>query len=68
MKLRQILIHGKEDQVVPISQGERFVQRAKAAGDIPSLVALDGVGHFELIDPESRAWDLVVRATFESLQ
>jgi acetyl esterase/lipase len=68
MKLRQVLIHGRDDPVVPISQSEHFVQRAKAAGDTPSMMALDGVGHFELIDPESKAWNAVARATFECLQ
>jgi len=68
MKLHQVLIHGRDDRVVPISQSEQFVQRAKAAGDTPSLIALDGVGHFELIDPESKAWNAVARATLQSLQ
>ncbi len=68
MKLRQVLIHGRDDRVVPISQSEQFVQRAKAAGDTPSLIPLDEVGHFELIDPESKAWDVVAPATLECLQ
>ena len=68
MTLRQVLIHGRDDRVVPISQSEQFVQKAKAAGDTPSLITLDRVGHFELIDPESKAWDVVARATLECLQ
>jgi len=68
MKLHQVLIHGRDDRVVPISQSDQFVHRAKAVGDTPSLIALDGVGHFELIDPESKAWDVVARATLECLQ
>ena len=68
MKLHQVLIHGRDDRVVPISQSDQFVHRAKAVGDTPSLIALDGVGHFELIDPESKAWDVVAPATLECLQ
>jgi dipeptidyl aminopeptidase/acylaminoacyl peptidase len=67
MGLKQILIHGRGDESVPISQSERFIQRAKAAGDEPSLIALDGIGHFELIDPESRAWDAVAGSTLAAL-
>jgi acetyl esterase/lipase len=67
MGLRQILIHGREDDTVPIIQSERFVQRARAVGDNASLLSLDGVGHFELIDPESGAWDAVADSTFEVL-
>jgi acetyl esterase/lipase len=63
MKVKQVLIHGRDDEIVPISQSERFVERARAAGDEPLLVALDGIGHFELIDPESQAWNSVAQAT-----
>lgn len=62
---RQVLIHGREDEIVPISQSERFVERAKALGEEVSLHSLDRIAHFELIDPESRAWDVVVRSTLQ---
>jgi dipeptidyl aminopeptidase/acylaminoacyl peptidase len=65
--LREILIHGREDGSVPIVQSERFVQRARAVGDRATLLPLDGVGHMELIDPESGAWKVVVRSTLEVL-
>jgi acetyl esterase/lipase len=65
--LKQVLIHGRSDESVPISQSERFVRRAKLAGDESSLIALDGIGHFELIDPESRAWDAVAHSTLKAL-
>jgi dipeptidyl aminopeptidase/acylaminoacyl peptidase len=68
MGLKQVLIHGRADEDVPISQSERFVQRAKAAGDGSSLVSLDGFGHLELKDPESRAWDAVVHSTLAALE
>jgi pimeloyl-ACP methyl ester carboxylesterase len=43
-----ILIHGTDDDVVPFSMSERYVE---AAGGEAELVALEGTGHFELIDP-----------------
>jgi acetyl esterase/lipase len=67
MGLRQILIHGRMDATVPIAQSEAFVQRAKAAGDDVSLVSLDKVGHFELIDPESHAWNAVASPSLAAL-
>ena len=51
-----ILIHGADDDIVPVSQSERFAEKANRLGDHHTLVKLDGVGHFELIDPESEAW------------
>ena len=68
MGLKQVLIHGRADEVVPISQSKGFAQTAKAAGDEASLVSLDGFGHFELIDPESRAWDAVAHSTLAALE
>jgi acetyl esterase/lipase len=68
MGLRQVLIHGREDETVPIIQSERFVQRAHDSGDKASLVPLDRVGHFELIDPKSEAWDAVAGSALEVLE
>ena len=59
---RQVLIHGTDDNIVPISQSEKFVERAEQLGDRTTLVRLEGVGHFELIDPESDAWSKVAES------
>jgi acetyl esterase/lipase len=64
---RQVLVHGSDDDIVPFSQSETFVERAKRQGEHPSLVKLDKVGHFELIDPESDAWSAVVEAVLPLL-
>ena len=53
---RQVLIHGTSDNIVPISQSESFAEKAERLGDHPDFVKIDGVGHFELIDPESDSW------------
>ena len=59
---KQILIHGTDDDIVPVSQSEKFVERAQKRGDRATLVSLKGVGHFELIDPDSYAWSNVTRS------
>ncbi len=64
---RQVLIHGTDDDIVPVSQSEKFVERAEQLGERPNLVKLNGVGHFELIDPESDAWSIVARAVLPVL-
>jgi acetyl esterase/lipase len=48
-------VHGREDDVVPISQSEGYVEAASAAGGRAELVAVEG-DHLVLIDPESAAW------------
>jgi acetyl esterase/lipase len=59
---RQVLVHGAADDTVPVSQSEAFVERAQKLGDRPTLVKLDGIGHYELIDPESEVWPSVAGA------
>jgi acetyl esterase/lipase len=56
----QVLVHGCDDDTVPVAMSERYVERAAAAGDVATLVALPGVGHFEPIDPTTPAWGTTV--------
>ena len=46
------LVHGIEDDIVPLLMSQAF-----AAGH---LVEIPGAGHFDLIDPRSRAWPRVL--------
>jgi acetyl esterase/lipase len=59
------LVHGTEDQRVPIEQSPAYTARALAAGDDAHCDVLDGTGHFEVIDPLSSAWPSV-RAAFQA--
>ena len=60
---RQIVIHGTADDEVPFATSERYVA---AAGGEAELVALEGAGHFEPIDPLSSEWPQV-RSAIERL-
>lgn len=57
--VRQILIHGTADEDVPFAMSESYVG---AAGGEAELVRLDGAGHFEPIDPQSREWPRTLQA------
>jgi acetyl esterase/lipase len=57
-----MLVHGVEDDIVPVDLSRGFVSAARAAGDSVELVVLSGVEHFGVIDPESAAWPAVLRA------
>jgi acetyl esterase/lipase len=46
------LVHGTEDDRVPLA-----MSRAFTAG---RLIEITGAGHFDLIDPQSRAWPVVL--------
>lgn len=51
-----VCVHGELDDEVPISQSQRYVEKAILAGDPARFVPLPGVGHYELIDPRHEAW------------
>ncbi len=55
-----LLVQGLDDTIVPAAIGRRYRDAALAAGDRCRLVELEGIGHFEHIDPDSRAWRIVV--------
>lgn len=60
--VKQILIHGTEDQIIPFSMSADYQSRAAALGDAARLISIPGIGHFELIDPLAKEWPQVVQA------
>ncbi|MEO6063484.1 MAG: alpha/beta hydrolase [Thermoflexales bacterium] len=59
---RTRVLHGTHDSSVPYEMSEAFVAAARAAGDDSGLTRLDGMEHFEVIDPKSEAWPAVLAA------
>jgi acetyl esterase/lipase len=55
----QAIISGTLDPIVPASFGHAYAAKASAAGDKVQEMMLDGAGHFELIDPQSAAFDKI---------
>ena len=62
LRVKQTLIHGTEDEPVPVSISSGYHARATALGDPVQLSLLPGAGHFELINPLSNEWPRVVEA------
>lgn len=54
-----LLVHGEEDDTVPVDQSERYLAAAGAAGDPVRLVRLPG-DHMAVIDPEGALWAAAV--------
>jgi hypothetical protein len=48
--------------------GRRYFEAAKAAGDDVRAVEAPESGHFEMIDPDSTSWPLVVGALRDLLE
>jgi acetyl esterase/lipase len=64
--VRTVLIHGTEDADVPVSQAERYVAAATAVGDDVTLRKYVG-GHFEHLEPDSEAGDVLRQALLDGL-
>jgi hypothetical protein len=54
--VRRCLIHGDLDNAVPLTMSESFV-KARCGNAV--LITIKGANHFDLIDPESAAWQVV---------
>jgi len=65
--ISQVVIHGTEDDSVPLEMSQAYVAAAKAANDQVTYHKLVGVDHFDLIDPRSTAWAITVEALHELL-
>jgi acetyl esterase/lipase len=56
------LVHGTADDRVPWQQSRDFAAKAQVSGDEMTCNWIDGCGHFEVIDPLSVAWPIVLAA------
>ena len=66
--VKQILMHGVFDGIVPPAIGLRYHTRAKELGDNVELIALENSGHFELIAPWTPPGRAVVTKILEQLK
>lgn len=56
------LVHGAEDDIVPLEIARGFHDAAERRGMDSRLIVLPKTGHFELIDPRTAAWAAVLGA------
>ena len=66
--VKQILMHGALDAIVPPAIGLRYQTRAKESGDSVELIALENSGHFELIAPWTPPGTAVVAKILDALK
>jgi acetyl esterase/lipase len=65
--VKQILIHGTKDDRVPYQISAAYQTAAVARGDDARLVTLHDAGHFEVIDPSSREWKIILEAVEDAI-
>lgn len=57
--VRQHLLHGALDPIVPVAFARDFAAASARAGDAVALTVVEDTGHFEPIAPTSKAWPAV---------
>lgn len=57
-----LLVHGIDDDRVPIEQSRSFAVAAEAAGDDVRLLELSGADHLDVIDPRGPHWPAIAAA------
>jgi len=57
---RQRLVHGIDDDIVPVRQSQDYTALAQAAGDPAEVVTVPDAGHFQLIDIQHPAYGEVL--------
>lgn len=62
--VRQVLVNGLQDRIIPPAYAEAYAGPMRVAGDKVTVRMIDRTGHVELIAPESAAW----AATVEEIQ
>jgi acetyl esterase/lipase len=60
-----VIAHGRADQTVPFRHAESYADFAARRGDRVTLLALDDVDHFDLIDPRSEACEAAVKVVLK---
>ena len=62
LHVRQIIVQGDSDRIIPTAMATEYVEKAKQKGDDARLLLIEKAGHFELVDPQAAAWAQVKEA------
>jgi predicted esterase len=65
--VRQVLINGLEDRIIPAAYAEGYAGPMRAAGDRVEVRMIPRTGHVELIAPETKAWKAAVEEIEKAL-
>ncbi len=68
LRVRQVLINGLQDRIIPTAYAEGYARPMRAAGDKVEVRMLDRTGHVELIAPETEAWAAAVEEIERALR
>ena len=58
--VQQVIIHGTNDDSVPIEVSQAYVNAARSLNDRITFIELEGLDHFDVIDPHTQAWAITI--------
>jgi acetyl esterase/lipase len=67
LNVPQRLIHGAKDDIVPVEMSRNYRDIKRKGGEDVRLIEIADAGHFELIDPQSKAWATVLETVLKLL-
>ena len=59
-RVPRVLIHGTEDDTVPVNLSREYLTARREESDLVRLIELPGADHYDLIDPRSASWKTVL--------
>jgi acetyl esterase/lipase len=59
-RVPRILIHGTDDDIVPLSVSEDYLAARSVESDVVRFIKVHRADHFDLIDPRSGSWNRVI--------
>jgi acetyl esterase/lipase len=66
--VRQVLVNGLQDRIIPTAYADDYARRMRAAGDKVTVRMVNRTGHVELIAPETEAWKVTVKEIEKALR
>ena len=67
LNVPQFLLQGTEDDQIPPQLPARWAERGRQMGEPVLLDMIPGADHFDLVDPQSKAWPRVMAAITKAL-
>ena len=66
LNVPQFLLQGTEDDQIPPQLPARWADRARRIGDAVTVDIISGADHFDIVDPQSKAWPRVRKAILQA--
>jgi acetyl esterase/lipase len=64
----QVLIQGSEDDQIPAQLPGRWAEMARRQGDVVTVTIIPSADHFDVVDPQSKAWTTVQPAVLTMMR